>query len=349
MKIIRIWVFLIFLFGLSLQLSAQPYIQKPFKLKVYNADDLIKIWENKGLEALKKSVYPIDLVYLDKKYADKLIDIEFKSGFIERHPENNKYYIKNIPELTLEIANIFHNKKSYRKLFQYYCSVPKVFKSDTVYELYKYLDDYLGALVTHQSSSVVLRLVEDYNFWKNLIKTTPRIKYPKVKETPAGSEIDLSILLKFDKSELYNDPRYISLQIAGALNYINIKGFDRKLLDYLKSIQTESYKRDYSFTEQSNLGYEPFKPDYKTIKSKSPITSFKKDYKLIWKLIEKQGTYGKDSQIYELIFKRNLAYISITGSTWSTDYLVKIINKNAIAVAEISTTRFNPTFEDLDI
>lgn len=149
---------------------------------------------------------------------------------------------------------------------------------------------------------------------------------------------------KFHKSDLNNDPRKITLQLAGVLNYLGIRGFDRKLLDYLQSIQTRNWLMDYSFSEQRNPKDHPYKPDYRTIKSQYSIYSFKKDYKLIWKLIEKGGTYGIDSEIRELIVKGNLAYIRIVGSTWSTDCLVKIINKNAIAVDELSTTRENPAF-----
>lgn len=347
MKIIRICV-LLFLFFMSGQLQAQPYF---FKLKVYNADDLIKIWEDKGLDALKGLVSPINLVYLDQKYADKLIDIEFKSGFVERHPDNAKYFIMNTPDLTLEIAKNFGGKKAYRKLFQYYCSIPKVVKSDTLYKIYNNLEEYFGVLIYYNSSSVVLRLVDDYHIWRDLIKTAPQTKKKVLSKKEimklAEEEIKKPIRFedyKFRKSDLYNDPRDITLQLAGVLNYLGIRGFDRKLLDYLQSIQNRYWLMDYSFTGTRNPEDHPFKPDYKTIKSKSPITSFKKDYKLIWNLIEKGGVNGTDSQIYELIVKGNLAYIHISRSTSSTDYLVKIINKNAIAVAELSSALFNPAF-----
>lgn len=181
MKIIQICA-LLFLFGMSGQLPAQPYIQPPFKLKIYNAEDLIKIGMEKGLDALPKFFDPINLIYLDKKYADILIDIEFKSGFVERYPDNAKYFIKNTPDLTLEIAKDFGVKKAYRKLFQYYCSIPKVVKTDTLYSLYSQynkLEEFLGVLIYYNSSSVVLKLVDDYHIWRDLIKTTP----PKEKES----------------------------------------------------------------------------------------------------------------------------------------------------------------------
>lgn len=318
---------------MSGQLLSQPKMKPVNKPDIYNADELIKYGLKYGVAELCKLTDPSVIILLDKSYADKLIKMEFKEGFVEKYYQRKNLYIKRIPELTLTIAHQFGINNAKKKIFEYYCSIPKGITSDTIYDLYHDLNKVLDILVIYQSSSVIKRLVDDYHVWRDLIKTTPKIKYSKDGEIRNGNS--------------YNDCRYITLQLAGALCYLNVKGFDQDLLNYLISIQSSPMAKYYSIPEPIWHIFDVTKYSKKmpiTKKSKSPITSFRKDYKLIWKLIEKGGEYGKDSEIEEFIFKGNLAYIRISGSAWYNDYLVKIINKNAIAVAMISGLTGSPDF-----
>jgi len=205
------------------------------------------------------------------------------------------------------------------------------------------LDDFLSTLVTDKSEQLSKRLVDDYHIWKGLIENTPKMKYPTPEERSKESPNEW---LNFHESELYNDPRVRALQIAGALNYLKVKGFNKKLLDSLISTQSCPWYDNYSFKK-------PEKPNvplyFTSIKSKIPITNFEKDYEKILKIINKNLSGAFGSEIWQIVEKGNIAYINISITNGYTDYIVRIKDKNTILVALISQIvgqPLGPIFKD---
>ncbi len=147
-----------------LQLDAQPIVSSD-SIKIYNAEDLINIAKAKGINELKKIINPIDLIFIDSSYTPLIIDLEFKTGLWNKHYFNKKIITYELPELTMELADNFNNTKAGEKLFDYYSSLPKHYKSDTLFDIYKsdYLNDYLHVLVKFSSPQLIEKLKQDYN------------------------------------------------------------------------------------------------------------------------------------------------------------------------------------------
>jgi hypothetical protein len=217
-----------------LQLTAQPYASSDV-VTIYSADDLINTAKTKGFKELKRTINPIDLVYVDSTYAPILIDLEFKFGFSSKHYDNNKISTYELPELTLYLADNFGNSKAGKKIFDYYCSIPKHSKADTIYYIYNNLDDYLKVLVKFSAPQLIERLKQDYITWTKLAQKSPQKSYPTIEEMRKTS---FEESMKYETSDLYVDCNFIALQIAGALNYLKVKGFDDSLIEKLKNTQT---------------------------------------------------------------------------------------------------------------
>jgi hypothetical protein len=116
--------------------------------KIWTVDDVLKIGATKGISKLESLHFDyLNLVYIDASIAKKIVDIDFKSPFYEKHPDSVKIYRYRSPEATEKIARTFYNKYAAEKLFTYYKSLPKFIKSDTIYDIYLNLDDFLNTLL----------------------------------------------------------------------------------------------------------------------------------------------------------------------------------------------------------
>ena len=316
-----------------IHLVAQPYASLDV-VKIYNADELINTAKTKGFKELKKAISPIDLVYVDSTCASILIDLEFRSGFSSKHYDNNKIITYELPELTLDLADNFNNTKAGKKLFDYYCSIPKHCKSDTIYYIYNNLDDYLKVLVKFSSPRLIERLRQDYNTWTKLAQKSPKKSYPTIEEMRKTS---FEESMKFKTSDLYVDCNFIALQIAGALNYLKVKGFDNSLIEKLKVTQTYPFSNRYSFPKPIIFDSKANYNSSKTIQNSGGIGDFKKDYKKVEKLIFDNFENCCDSKIYEIIEKGSKAYISVSRNNGYDFYTVRLNKDNSVIIDKISS------------
>lgn len=318
---------------LMIQLTAQPYTSSNV-VKIYSANDLINIAKTKGFKELKKSINPIDLIYVDSTYASILIELEFKSGFSSKHNDNNKIITFELPDLTIDLADNFSNAKAGKKLFEYYCSIPKHCKTDTIYYIYNNLDDYLKVLVKFSSPRLIERLKQDYNTWTMLAQKSPTKSYPTIEEMRKTS---FEESMKFKSSDLYVDCNFIALQIAGALNYLKVNGFDNTLIEKLKTTQTYPFANRYSFPKPIIIDSKSNYNSGKTIENSTGIRDFRKDYKKVEKLIFDNFENCCDSKIYEIIENGSRAYISVSRINGYDFYTIRLNNDNSVIIDKISS------------
>ena len=319
---------------ITLQLAAQPFA-KTDVINIYNADMLMNIAKTKGIHELEKIVNPVDLIYLDSNYASTIINLEFKSSFFGKHYENKKVIIYSLPELTMNIAENFNNAMAAKKLFSYYCGIPKFVKSDTIYNIYHNLDDYLKIMVNYPTSSLIKRLKLDDNDWTKLGKKSPKKIYPTIEEIPK-TPFEKSI--KFKTNDLYVDCNYVALQIASALNYLNVKEFDNSLLKSLKTKQSHPFASRYSFPKPTSFNSKSNSYKGKTIINSTSISNFKKDYKKIERLISGNFEYCCGSKIYKIIEKDLKARVYQSRNNGIDNYLICLRPGNMIKVDLIYST-----------
>ena len=320
----KIGILIIFFF-MMIQLDAQPFAS----LKIYNAEDLINIGKSKGFKELKNTIYPLDLVYLDSSYASTIIDLEFNDGFYSKHVYNNKIITYELPELTLELADNFNNTKAGIKLFDYYCSIPKHSKCDTIYYIYNRLDSYLKVLVKFSSPQLISKLKHDYYEWTKLAQKSPKKSYPTIENMRKTSFVES---MKFKTSELYVDCNFIALHLAGALNYLKVKGFDDILIEKLKTKQSNPFAPRYSFPKPFIIDSKKDNYSSKTIQNKTSISDFRKDIKKIEKVIFDNFENCCDSKIDEIIFKGPKAYISVSRSNGDDYYIISLKANNTVVI-----------------
>lgn len=316
---------LILLWYMTINLIAQPYVDTSSEeLKIYNANELINIGKNNGMQKLAEKINPIDLLNLDRSYASALIAIEFKTGFIRKHDDNKKVYTYVTPDVTMELADKFDDKRAGEKLFEYYCKLPKFIKSDTIYFIYNNLDDYLKILIKFKSPRIIERLKKDYYDWSILAKKAPKKVYPTIEQRKAS----IDEWMRFKPSDLYIDCNFITLQLACALNRLNVNGFEYSLIEKLKKRQTWPYASTYSFPStlvvSSNTNDNPNNKWSKIIKNKSSITNFRTNLKKIEKLLEENFEYCCGSKIYEIIEDGSRAYVTVSRSNGSEYYRFEI-------------------------
>lgn len=324
--------FFIIMLSIGIRLVAQSDLN-PKGLNIYNADSLIKIAQVKGIDALKKIIDPIDLVYVDTSYASSIIDFEFKTGLWGKHYDNNKVTTYNSPDLTIKLADDFGNKKAGKKLFEYYCNLPKFSKSDTIYSIYGNLDNCLKVLVKFYSPQLVQKLKEDFNEWSKIARNSPKKKYQTIEEM---RKMSFEESMKFKTSDLTIDCNYILLKIAGALNYLKVQGFDNKLLEKLKTNQSFPLASRYSFPSPINNSPDKNLNRSKTIQNNTKIKDFRKDYKKLEKIILSNFEDCCGSRIYEIIEKGPKAYVTMARNNGSDYYTVTLEPNNKIVIDLIS-------------
>lgn len=327
----RILLSIIILFA-GIQAYAQPYANTQ-NLQIYNADELITIAKTKGLSELELIVNPIDLVYVDSSYASTIIDLEFKSRFWEKYPDNNKIRTYKLPDFTLDLAKEFYNAEAGKRLFAYYSHLPKFAKSDTMYYIYNNLDQFLAVLIRYSSPRMIEKLKSDYNDWSKLAQKSAPKTYPSMDEI-RNQSLDESLKLK--PSDLYVDCNLMALQIAGALNYLKVKGFDNALIEKLKTRQTYPFAKRYSFPKPipTNLKADP--NSIKTVDNSPGIKDFRKDAKKLEELLFDNIDNCCNAQVYQIIVKGNKAHVSVGRNNGHERYTVTLSPDNKISINFIS-------------
>lgn len=301
---------------------------------IYNADELMNIAKTKGIHELERDINPIDLVYIDTSYATKLIDLEFKIGFWEKQYNGREITTYGLPSITMEFADNFNNSKAGKMLFDYYCLLPKIIKSDTIYNIYNHLDEYLKIMIKYNSTPLKERLIKDYDEWSNLAKKTPRKIYPTIDEL---RNLSIEDSLVYKTNNLYVDCNFIVLQIAGALDYLKVNGFNDSLLQIIKRKQTYPFANSYTFPKPYGKGLKSNYISRKTIENTTLITNFKTDYKKIEKKLLENFESCCDSKLFEIIEQGANAYIIMSHNNGYDYYKVILKPDNKIVITYLSS------------
>lgn len=316
---------------------------------IYSADELIDQIKSTGrLDILS----PIDFVYLDSLHLKNMVDAEFRHGFWRKDHDNPKIVVYEIPELTLELAEVFRDNDASKRLYNYYLRIPKMIKSDTVYNVYKDLDGFLKVLVMYKHPNFIEKLKRDYWEWMRLAEKAPPKSYPPApKRNQDGSYSDsiswykrvkLAKQAKFKPDYLYVDCYYMALQVAGALYYMKVKGFDDALMEQLIAKQTYTYAKKYSFPE--SIGFMPRRPRRKTIDNATLISDFKTDYKKVEKLIQDNFENSSDSKLCAIVEKGSKAWLHFVRKNGSDNYIMYLNKNNNTVVVEMASSIMSDSF-----
>ncbi len=318
-------------------------------VQIYNADELINQIKNKGsLETLAGIIGPDDLVRLDSSYLKILVDAEFRHGFWSKDEDNPKITYYGKPQVTLELANEFQDAEIGNRLYDYYIRIPKKIKSDTIYTVYNDLDGFLNVLVNYKHPNLIERLKRDYREWMRLAEKAPPKSYPpKPKRDGSGppweEQMKLAKQAKFKPDYLYVDCYYMALQVAGALQYMKIKGFDDVLMEQLRAKQTYTYAENYSFPKLTKfITSQPYR---KTIANTTSISDFKTDYKKVEKLIRDNFGDCCNSRLCEIVEKGSKAYVYFDRNNGSDTYIIYLKANNTIVIEMGSMIMSDPAFD----
>ena len=322
---------------LSIQQFADTILKKDMinPIQILDAEAIISEASKIGLKNLEKIINPIILTYLDFPFCSTLIEMEFKTDFLEKHHSNKNVYFYNLPKYTFELADEHNNKEALEMLFEYYIQIPKIAKSDTIYAINSNSDNFLKVLVKSNNPNLLKRLSKDYKEWSELAKISKPKSYLSREEFRERARNDLDEFLKFKEDDLYVDCSYKALQLAGALNYLKAEGFDNELLENLKKQQTYPYASDYEFkifnfpTDQTN--------EYvKVIPNTDQINNFKEDYQKIKNFLFKNVDNCCGAKITDIIYYKSKAYVYVLRNNGSNDYLLKLNTDNTITIKFIS-------------
>lgn len=304
----KIW-FLIALLCFEVQLMAQSFADNG-DVKIYNAEELITIAKDKGLREIEKIVDPIDIVEINPSYASIIIDLEFKSDLFATLYSNKYILVYQLPKVTLGLAEHFGDIKAGEKLFEYYSRIPKFVRSDTIYPIYYGLNDFLSVLVMFKSPGLIERLKKDFDEWTKLAQIAQPIKYPTHEEFLKTSFEESR---RFKYSSLYVDCNYVALQIAGALNYLKVKGFDDAFIEKLKAKQSFPFAKEYTFHKPTYINPQIAYSNYggKVIPNSLGIKSFRADIAKIERVILENYGDCCEAHVSEVIEDGTIAYVCV--------------------------------------
>ncbi|MCX6282872.1 MAG: hypothetical protein NTW31_01335 [Bacteroidetes bacterium] len=225
MLILRITVLFILL--------AKPLYYSPQQTTILDSDELVLLGDKSGLQAVEKLINPIALLYLDTTYANHIVDWEFREGFLKAHPDSSGYYVFGLPRYTLDIASNINNRHAASYLLRYYCSIPKLTKSDTIFSIYDQLYRFLPVFVCRKPYETVLerKLKTDFEDWSRIAASTPPVRYP-------DPSVEFDRLLNLKPLNKQSDPRYIALILGLSLQQMKSPGFDENKIRDLSTTLT---------------------------------------------------------------------------------------------------------------
>lgn len=316
----RIFLTLALLLDLTI-LIAQPYSNSG-GLKIYNADELLNEAKLNGLENLP--VDPIDLIRVDSSYIKPIVDLVFENIYSISSSTSDALICRH-PEITLNIISETRSKYAIDKLFEFYCSLPKVIKSDTIYLPYRQLDQIIQWFTHSSNKHFQERLIKDFHEWTKIAQVAPQKQY-----LCRENHWDLNLVEKVEYQENYKivDCDKILLHIASALKTANIGKVTFAEIEKLKNSQTWPFANNYKFpvTFQSKM----LMPRTKVLNN-SNIQSFKNNSSEIEALILKSFEACCDAKLTEIIEKDNIGYCTISRSNGYDFYRVQI-NDQAIKI-----------------
>jgi len=290
----------------------------------------VKIGLEQGLEKLESYTSPINILYVDSTKSKDIIAMEFNAGFLEKHSKSSEHFYYKTPFYTQYLAENFNDKFAGKKLFEYYQSLPKFVKSDTMYAMYGgNFDKYLAILITQNIKNLNNNLKQDFYKWNKLSeKTTPK-QYPTIEEL---RNRNFEESMKFKESELYLDCNFISFKLASALNILNEPKFDDKFVAELKEKQTWTFIDRYKFPKIETLYYKSgfdkqelqLKQSYQNIKELVSDSSFETFF--IKNIID-----CCDARIDVIIHDDKLSgFVGVSRNNGIDDYRIKLNNKTLV-------------------
>jgi len=351
-------IYLIFLLNLSFVINL---ISQPLNpIKILDAEKLILELYTIEYEKLMGIVDPMVLFYLDSTLTSTLIELEFKKGFLTKHYRNDSVYQYGIPNFTYTLANVYDNGKAIEKLFEYYKHIPKFIKSDTIYYIYSDLNDILRVLVKSKNPDIQERLLQDYQEWIALSKIAKPKSYLEEKERLEAilnkdkmekermiqhdydedglyfeRTIEFSFnfeeMMKFREDDLYVDCIRIAFQLAGALNYLKVNGFNNDLLENLRKQQTHFY---VSFYEFKIFDFHPIDESsyILTVPDSGLIKNFNTDFQNIEKFLFKHVDSSLNARVTEIVYYKTKAYVYVEHDSGHNDYLLQLNTGDTITI-----------------
>lgn len=304
----------LFLLFTVFQLIAQnPNIQ------VLSEEKALSILDDKGLEYLESFTNPINLVYLNEANALTVIDKEFSTGLLQARRDSSGIYNYNTPSYTMEIATEFKNEYAAQKIFEFYQSLPKLIKSDTILYSFHNIDDILSILLFYFPNELENILIEDYVEWTKLAEKTKPKKYKTKKEMrEERASIPFLERLKLKPEDLHIDCHFTAFQIAAALNKLGSDKFDDVFLTQLKQKQTFPFISNYTFPVFHDPDSDDYRNNRKIVKldynyaSIEPLVQAPKKFV---RLIQLNTNDFFGSQLTEIL--HNQKDKAIVFSTWS--------------------------------
>ena len=214
-------------------LLAKPVYYTPQPLSILDCDEMVKLGDKSGLKAVEKLINPITLLYLDTAYANHIVDWEFRQGFLRTHPDSAGYSMLDLPWYTLDIASNLDNRHAASSLLRYYCSVPKLTKSDTIFWMYEQMYRFLPVFVCRKPGGALLeeKLKSDFKAWSHIAAITPPVKYP-------DPSVEYDRLPELKPLNTSNDSRFIALMLGLSLKQLKSPGFTEEKIKGLRRVQT---------------------------------------------------------------------------------------------------------------
>ena len=319
-------VILLILTGINLQGQSS-------KVDILSEKKALRILESQGIDSLEKYTQPINLVYLNETNSKTIIEKEFMKGFIMPHYDSLGIFVYNLPNYSIEIASTYKNMYAAQKIFEYYKSLPKHLKSDTIYNAYFDLDDLLSLLVFYNPKGLGETLESDYYEWEKLAQTTTPKKYKTINEYRQElTTKSFDERLKLKKEDLEVDCNYISFQIAEELNKLGHKDFNKDLLTQLKAKQTYTFIKNYKFPlfYNQNFGEHIFEDSDNVIDLETKyltLDALVKEPNKLEKLLYQKVENCCNSRLIEILRDdKQKAYVEFSRNNGSDAYIIKLEN-----------------------
>lgn len=324
---------LLILFGINLH-------GQDLEFDILTQKQALYIIENKGIDSLINYISPINLVYLNEINSKVIIDKEFSIGFLEPYNDSSGTFKYNSPEITIKIAGSYNNIYAAQKLFEYYKSLHKHIKSDTIYYIYNQFDEFLRLLVFYNPKGLKETLESDYYEWEKLAQKASHKKYKTYEEVRKISDsmnYSYDNFYKLTTEDFVVDCNYKTFQIAKALNLLGHKDFNMSFLLQLKAKQTYPYIEDSIFGGFyfENPGehilpdvYEIIElPENKYQNIKALIANPNK----LKELFVQKGDVYDDAKIRYIIHdEKQTAFVKFYMDSYEVDYIIKLENDKLI-------------------
>jgi|GEM_PF-6101926 hypothetical protein len=230
------------------------------------------------------------------------------------------------PYNTVLILWRFKDSYAAKRLYEYYCNLPRRYKKEGFYDGGSRPADLLFGLINAGNTGMGAQVLADYCEWETTVDG--------LKQAIGESGMDSQVLLQ--KKEELESVKDIQYQLASVLKELNEPGFDSARLQQLKHnlLPEEFWELEYdiplTFRAQK---YDPFEPEtvaekLEYISLDSNVTSLAAllaDTAKADSLLRKIGNLNSKRDRYCLIWEGDKAYGRFWGESWSREYLFSLL------------------------